>query len=421
MGIMKNSEICNWQKISFFNLFVASCLGVLMRYKIVFPLPFINQKFLLESHSHFAFTGWLTQILMALIIKFLHDNNKLLYLKKYRMLLVANLISAYGMLFSFSFVGYAPVSIVFSSLSIFVSYLFCLFVWRDLNALQVKTICKSWFKAALAFNAISSLGAFALAVLMANKIANQNLYLASVYFFLHFQYNGWFFFAVMGLFQHFLEERNLIANSNIPVFIFRLFLAASVPAYFLSALWLPIPQWLYVIIVAAAFAQLAALIMLFKILYVQCSKISTLLAAVPKWLWMLSFIALAIKILLQLGSTIPSLNTIAYGFRPIVIGYLHLIFLGVLTIFLTGFFLVTEKIVISKWLTRGIIIFVAGIIINELLLMLQGVTSLLNVSLDYINECLLATAIIMFAGLLVINRNLLNAKSLDDKSSSQAD
>ncbi|HRH60183.1 MAG TPA: hypothetical protein PL045_06415 [Chitinophagaceae bacterium] len=172
---------------------------------------------------------------------------------------------------------------------------------------------------------------------------------------------------------------------------------------------------------AAAFAQLAALIMLFKILYVQCSKISTLLAAVPKWLWMLSFIALAIKILLQLGSTIPSLNTIAYGFRPIVIGYLHLIFLGVLTIFLTGFFLVTEKIVISKWLTRGIIIFVAGIIINELLLMLQGVTSLLNVSLDYINECLLATAIIMFAGLLVINRNLLNAKSLDDKSSSQAD
>lgn len=391
-----------------------------MRYKIVFPLPFINQKFLLESHSHFAFAGWLTQILMALMVKFLYDNNKLLHFKKYRMLFIANLICAYGMLFSFSFQGYAPVSIVFSSLSIFVSYLFCLFVWRDLNGLQIKTICKSWFKAALAFNAISSLGAFALAVLMANKIANQNLYLASVYFFLHFQYNGWFFFAVMGLFQHFLEQRNLTANSNIPAFIFRLFLAASIPAYFLSALWLPIPAWLYVIIVAAAFAQLAGLIMLFKILYVQRSKISVEIDTVPKWLWMLSFIALAIKILLQLGSTIPSLNTIAYGFRPIVIGYLHLIFLGVLTIFLTGCFLITEKIIIARWLTRGIIIFVAGIIINELLLMLQGVTALLNVVIDYINICLLATAIIMFAGLLIMNRNLLSAKSFDDKSSSEA-
>ena len=50
----------------------------------------------------------------------------------------------------------------------------------------------------------------------------------------------------------------------------------------------------------------------------------------------LSFLALTIKFMLQSGSVIPSLSTLAFGFRPIVIGYLHLVLLGFTTLFLLG-------------------------------------------------------------------------------------
>ena len=113
-------------------------------------------------------------------------------------MLYANLFTAYGMLISFTIQGYATWSISFSTLSIFTSYAFTVVYWKDLNSLP-KNVSRLWFKAALFFNVISSLGVFLLAFMMATKMVHQNWYLASVYFFLHFQYNGWFFFACMGL------------------------------------------------------------------------------------------------------------------------------------------------------------------------------------------------------------------------------
>ena len=117
-----------------------------------------------------------------------------------------------------------------------------------------------------------------------------------------------------------------------------------------------------------------------------------------KWLLGLAAIALTIKLLLQLGSTIPSLSTLAFGFRPIVIGYLHLVLLGVITLFLIGFMFAANFIAINKKATAG-----AGIIINEVFLMTQGVGALDYINIPYINTALLVAAVIMFAGLLLLN------------------
>src|SRR5215471_14570998 len=175
---MDTIKLYNWQRIAFFNLFLVSCIGVLLRYKIIFSLPFIDQKFLLHAHSHFAFSGWITQILMVFIVKYLYDKNENISMQKYEWLLRANLLSAYGMLLSFPFEEYAGISITFSTLSIFTAYGFAFFVWKDLNGLMSKSITDHWFKAALALNALSSLGAFSLAFMMATKTINQNMYLA---------------------------------------------------------------------------------------------------------------------------------------------------------------------------------------------------------------------------------------------------
>ncbi|HEY5405468.1 MAG TPA: hypothetical protein VIJ92_00210, partial [Ginsengibacter sp.] len=86
-----------WIQIAFINLLIVSLLGVIMRYKIAFYLPFIEQKNFLHAHSHFAFTGWVTQILMILLWAFLYKYLPAASLKKYKWLVIINLVAAYGM------------------------------------------------------------------------------------------------------------------------------------------------------------------------------------------------------------------------------------------------------------------------------------------------------------------------------------
>ena len=188
-----------WLGISFFNLLIVASLGVILRYKIAFYLPFVDQKHLLHGHSHFAFAGWITQALMVLLVHYLNTKNIEKITQKYNWLLYANCITAYGMLIGFIYQGYGLFSILFSTLSIFVSYFFAIMYWRDLNKLTITNTTHLWFKASLLFSVISSIGTFALVYMMANKIMLQHWQLGSIYFYLHFQYNGWFMFACIGL------------------------------------------------------------------------------------------------------------------------------------------------------------------------------------------------------------------------------
>lgn len=255
-----NRFLHRWLTISFFNLLLVALLGVILRYKIAFYLPFIQQKFALHSHSHFAFSGWITQTLMILLIHHLSQQYTGQVPKRYQRLLYVNLLSAYGMLISFIIQGYAFFSIAFSTLSIIVSYLFAFCYWKDLNKLAISS---SWLKAALIFSIISSIGPFLLAYMMASGNSDQHWYLASVYFFLHFQYNGWFFFAGMGLLVSRLEK---IPGAFKPVrTVFLLFFIASFPAYFLSVLWLPLSAFVYGIILIAVICQIAGWVLMINV------------------------------------------------------------------------------------------------------------------------------------------------------------
>jgi hypothetical protein len=393
-------KVQQWVRISFFNLLIVAAIGVTLRYKIIFSLPFIDQKHLMHGHSHFAFTGWVTQVLMALLVQLLSQQKGENLFTKYRVLLWLNLVSAYGMLFSFPVQGYGWVSISFSTLSIFVSYFFAVWIWRDFNRLPQKQVAHFWFKAAVVWNALSSVGAFALAVMMATKTVHQNWYLLAVYWFLHFQYNGWFLFACLGLLFFQLKKAGVESASYKS--IFWLFTWACIPAYFLSALWLHLPLWANVLIGAAAVLQIIGWVIFIKQLRIVMTALFSSEDKVAKWLILLSGLAFSIKILLQLGSTIPSLSDIAFGFRPIVIGYLHLVLLGVVTLFIIGYCFLTKILVSQKINVAGAFIFTGGVLLNECLLMLQGVTAMSYIVVPYSNEALLATAVVMFTGLVLL-------------------
>ena len=404
-----NKSLQYWIRKTFFNLLIVSVLGVVLRYKIAFPLTFIDQKYLLHGHSHFAFTGWVSQTIMLLMIYAVSKKMNKQIINQYQGVLWINLITAYGMLISFPIQGYGLVSISFSTLSILNSYVFSIKIWKDINKMEAPLISNLWFKAALLFNFVSSIGAFTLAFLMASNNANQTSYLLSVYGFLHFSYNGWFFFGCMGLLVTELELiKSYIKKLNI---IFWLFSIACIPAYLLSALWLKLPVSLYVLVLLAALAQLIGWILLLRIILDKKNSIIKRFSKNVRFIMALSAIALSIKIVLQTLSTIPSLSQISFGFRPIVIGYLHLMLLGVISLFLIAYVASNQMISFNRKFILGLYVFVIGIITNELLLMWQGIKSMNYIGIPNISEYLFVAALIMFSGMLLLNYGIIKEKA----------
>lgn len=393
-----NSKL--WLKFSLLNLVIVALIGLLMRYKIGFEFPYLDQKHLQHSHSHFAFSGWITHTLMVLMIVFLENRTKKIehsFFKKYNSLLTANLICAYGMLVFFIIQGYGLFSIIFSTASIVVSCVFAYYFVKDLKLISDEVLTKNWFKAALFFNVISSLGTFALAYMMVTKNIHQNEYLASIYYYLHFQYNGWFFFACMGLLFSFLNlksSENLFFKKT-----FWLFFASCIPAYFLSTLWLDLPIWIYLITAIAAFVQVYTW---FRFLIIIVKTKKEFLENFPFFLrYILLFVgfALSVKFLLQLGSTIPVLSKLAFGFRPIVIAYLHLVLLAIISLFLLFYIYANHLIQFNNQIKRGVIIFSIGVLLNEIILAIQGIASFSYTPIPFVNELLLGAAIVLVLGI----------------------
>lgn len=390
-----------WIKVTLFSILLVALLGVLLRYKITFSLPFINQKFLQHSHSHFAMTGWITQMIMIFLAHHISSLFNKQHFKKYNFVLFFNLASAYGMLVSFLFQGYGAVSIFFSTCSIIAMYYFGIQLWRDMSRSPIKLPSFRWLKSSIIFAILSTLGIMFLVYLMMSKNRDINVQQATTYYFLHFQYNGFFFFACFGLFLDILHEKG-IKIKNMKTF-FWIYSAATIPSYFLSTLWMNFPLSIYLVVAASGIILSLGWLWFISKFRKHLSIAIKNVAPQTKWLFLLSAIAYTIKVILQTGSIVPSLNSMAFGYRPIVIGYLHLVFLGVITIFILGYLLYRQHIQYNKLLWTGIIIFIIGIIANELALMLQGMAAMRYHVLPFINETLFAITVVMLVGTAILN------------------
>ncbi|CAM3904775.1 hypothetical protein [Aquirufa aurantiipilula] len=397
---MKGKGVNFWVQIALFNLVVVAMLGVMLRYKIAFSFPVIHQKHLLHGHSHFAFSAWVSQMIMTLLAFSLQERNQGKEPFVYKNLLGWNTLAAFFMLFAFVYQGYGPFSIFFSTLSTAINFLFCFRVWSFMRRSSSSTVGDYYIKASIIFNVLSSLGTIFLAYLMSNKINNPEKYLASVYYYLHFQYNGYFIFSCLGLFTYFLDQIGVkIAHSQRVFWLF----SVSLPfAYLLSIMWAKLPFFVYIILVIAAIIQFITwFYWLFQVKKNQ-HKILQKVSGLVLFLWILAALAASLKFSLQLLSIIPSLSEYAFGFRPVVIAYLHLVLLGVISLYVLGYALWKKYIYFNRFLVAAVGLFIAGILFNELILMLQGMSFLNLVQIPYSNEILFGVAILMFLGTLGI-------------------
>lgn len=380
-----------WLKFSIVNLFLVALLGALMRYKIGFDFPFFVQKNLLHSHSHFAFAGWISHTLMVLMVYYLKNKMVGISFSKYIKLIIANLVCSYGMFLFFIIQGYAFWSILFSTLSIFISYIFAYVFLKDLKKTPSEN-SKKWFQGALFFYIISSLGTFFLAYTVASGNFLYKPYLSSIYFYLHFQYNGWFLFACIGLLLNFIQPK---AFYNKPLTIaFWLLFISTIITYLLSVLWLDLPQWLY--FMAVLFSVIQFLVWIGMLVIFR--KENKLLKAQPLFLWRilkLTAFCLTLKFIFQLLSVIPSLNQFVFGIRTIIIAYLHLVLLAIITPFLLYYIYANKLLPLNKSIKNGIILFYIGIFMNELVLGIQGMSAFGYILVPKINVVLFGVAFLL--------------------------
>lgn len=389
-----------WVRLAIINLCIVALLGTVMRYKIGFEFPYLDQKYIQESHSHFAFTGWITHTLFFLILIVLKNNLSNIHEKRYTGLIIANLLSAYGMLVAFLMQGYGPVSIFFSAISMLVSYVFSFFALRDIARLPSTHPGKKWLWGAIWFGILSTIGTMVLSYMMATRQYDQATYLGSIYFYLHFQYNGWFLFACIGLFLD--RYRHLSLDATLVRRSFNLFFLAGVPTFFLSTLWAKLPVWLFVIVVIAAFMQVIGWWYFVKLIMAIRTGLSSLL---PKGIALLLLVvgaALTVKIFLQLGSTIPEVSHLAFGFRPIVIAYLHLVLLLIITVFLLVFIYSSAWLKHNKTSSMALYGFTIGAILNEVVLAVQGIAAFSYTVIPLVNEALFFVAMLMLTSAFIL-------------------
>lgn len=393
---MEKNNLGFWFRLSLFSLAVVALYGALMRYKIAFDFPFFDQRNLLHAHSHFAFAGWISQLLYAglalMIMPFLQAKGR----KKYPILLALNFLMAAGMLIAFTIQGYKAVSILFSTLSIVVAVAYAWCFTRDVKYLPATYPARPWALAGIWFNVLSAAGPFTLAFMMATRNIHQDVYLASVYYYLHFQYNGWFFFGTMAI----IISQFPVMNIPLTRF-FRLFLWSCIPAYLLSTLWLRLPSVLYGITLIAAIVQLLAWFGLMMNVWPAVKRTNS----VRPWYRVFFYaaaLAITLKFILQAISAIPSLSQLVFGFRPIVIAYLHLVLLGVYSLFFIGFLFAKDYLHSSKLLRVGAMAFLAGVVLNELLLAIQGFGAFAYVPIPYIHPMLFAVAVLLWGSATVM-------------------
>ena len=356
----------SWVTISFF--VIAALLGALLRLAFVVELPeWLWYKNLQHAHSHVAMMGWLYGALYLLIVHLFNLNPS-----RYLSLFWWTQVSVVGMLITFPIQGYGLFSIFFSTLHILLSYVFCIRVFRDLkNTLVERSISVLFLRTALIFMVVSTVGTWALGFIMNSPLSGTAWYYASIQFFLHFQFNGWFIFGALALAFKYWENKGLSFSSSLPKLFYQLLLVSCILTYALAITWSTPDKLIFWVNSLGVLIQVGALIALIMLISRKAAKIRTTLQRWSYFLWTIGFYALAFKIIIQTLVAIPYLATVSYTVRNFVVGFVHLLMLGALSTFIMG--LMHEEIQqTSKSGKVGVYIFLIGFLVTELLLFVQG-------------------------------------------------
>ncbi len=363
-----------WLQVGFFHFILIAIIGLLIRLIFAGQEVGFPYKNLVHAHSHVGFLGWVSMaIFVGLIAQFTPDAR---LDKTYQRIFIVTEISILGMLFSFPVQGYGLYSISFSTLYLLASYWFAWVFYKELKKLPSGLTSVKFAKAGLFYLVLSSLGPWGLGPVMATGHGKENIYYLIIFFYLHFLYNGAIIMAFFAMIFKSIEDYGLASKrlSKVGGRIFLLTNMAVIPTYLLSTLWTKPPGVFYWVGGGFALVQIVA----FGYFLPFGKKILERLRTQHKIayrLLSLSGIAFTLKLIFQLLSAFPFfVNQIATLKSTVVMGYIHLVTLGIISLFLIGWFLMLGGFSAKTLLAKvGIWIFVIGVLSSESLLFGQGV------------------------------------------------
>jgi hypothetical protein len=408
--LIKLNSQRSWIICCFLNFVVAASMGLLMRFIYLFPLKGINYMYLLHAHSHVAMLGWSYLMIYVLIVCFFipkEKSNKPIY----NQLFWITEFAVIGMIISFPIQGYALFSIVFSTLHILLSYIFCWLVWRDCP--KSKNASEKLLLASILFLILSTFGVWCLGPTI-NMLGKQSaFYQIAIQFFLHFQFNGWFLFAVLALFIK--QFKNKIELKKFRIFTVLLVLGTIFTLAFPISWFVKdqIFEWLNTF---GVLLELISFVFFYQMLRPQINHFRATLDSVTRMAYTLALGSLFLKIIIQLIVLFPNLAEVSHQIRNWVIGFIHLTTLGIITGFLFGILLQNNLLPRKAYLLKiGMKYFFFGYCITEILLFLQGIFYFLNKGLLFgYYETIFATSLFLVAGLLLILISVLKTKTRFD-------
>lgn len=376
--------------------------GAWMRFFPIHPDSIFSYTNVLHGHSHLAILGW--QFLALFLIFLTIFWSKIISKKQAISICLAIVVTSFLMFLAFVYQGYGVLSIAMSTIHIFVEYWVVVFIYRQLKAQPVAKSAKLFIIGALISLVISSIGPFSLGVISANGLKEYAIFDMAIYFYLHFQYNGWLTLFLLGLFVLILQMRGLPLNDSFLKKGFWIYIVTLFPNYFHSVLWVEelgnfsnilatiggIGQWLGIILILVGMKGA------WKPLTNGLSKLTTVCLAA-------TFILLFVKSTMELGLMVPALADLVYGTRSVIIGYLHLTLLGFVSIFILAQYQLVGLMNTSRYTTYGFGLFIAGFILNELLLFAQAISEwLFQQTIPYFIQSLLLASLFLLAGVLVM-------------------
>lgn len=136
--------------------------------------------------------------------------------------------------------------------------------------------------------------------------------------------------ALLGLFFYVLEEKGIRFDKALLKSFYFLLNLGVILSLFLSVLWFKPPLIFYILGAIGAVAQGLAFYELYLLWKPHFNKVKKRLSLHSILLLRLAAILMVTKAYMQLMSAIPYYADLAYKLKDFVIGYLHLVFLGII-------------------------------------------------------------------------------------------
>ena len=372
------------------NFLLAALLGTVLRFHVYRPIPHFNFLNWLQVHSHLMFLGWVTLALFIFIFRKLD-------VARYNSLIISTIIvfelASLAMLISFPTGGYGVLSVVMLSITMVAGFIFLWIIMKTTGHLQ--NAGWRFIGSGLIFMVVSSAGPLALGPISAMGLKDTLWYNYAIYFYLHFQYNGWFFMAITGLIilgsgAWEVKNRPGIMGSA------RYLNLAIVLTFFLSVLGYGNTLWFNVMGGAGAILQLVIITRFIKS-YLEFYNRPVDTDPGPAGIFLrIAILSLYLKLVLQVFSAFPFMTEFIEGTRAVIISYLHLVLIGFVSLSLLNFYLIepAKRKNISVVRTHSYI-FLAGFFLNEFVLLITVTGGIAII----IPQLLVTASVIMVIGI----------------------